>query len=445
MNTEALLPLLDRPGNAALFHLPGRTITVRTFLADATAIAHAMPAHAYVVNLCRDRYGFAAGLAAALLRGQTSLLSGNPSPAVLNWLIETYGDAYILTDHDDDRLDPLPRHRIVHESEPVAGCSDIGIHERQPAIIAFTSGTTGRPAGTGKCWGELVARSRAAGFRFALSETAPTAIVATVPPGHMYGLETSILLPLHAAVSVWCGPAFFPADISAALDGLAGPRTLVTTPLHLRLLLQNERPRRPPERIISATAPLDRELALKAERLWGSTVFEIFGATESGSIASRQTTSDAYWTLYPDIVLSGSHDAPLVQGPFAEPRRLADMIARSNDGQHFQLIGRTSDLVKLGGRRASLSGLTRILTGIPGVRDGAFLAPDDPDHERTARLLAAAVAPSHSVASLTAALRAVIDPIFLPRPLVLLDALPRDALGKLPRDALLAAIKSAAP
>ena len=95
-------------------------------------------------------------------------------------------------------------------------------------------------------------------------------------------------------------------------------------------------------------------------------------------------------------------------------------------------------------RRASLSGLSRVLTSIEGVRDGAFLAPDDLERRPTARLVAVAVAPSHSAASLTEVLRTRIDPLFLPRPLVLLDALPRNTLGKLPRAALLAAIAGAA-
>jgi acyl-coenzyme A synthetase/AMP-(fatty) acid ligase len=99
--------------------------------------------------------------------------------------------------------------------------------------------------------------------------------------------------------------------------------------------------------------------------------------------------------------------------------------------------------VKLGGRRASLSGLSSILTSIGGVQDGVFLAPDDLDRSPTARLVAIAVAPTHSTASLTELLRARIDPLFLPRPLVLMDALPRNPLGKLPRGALLAALAEA--
>jgi 3-hydroxymyristoyl/3-hydroxydecanoyl-(acyl carrier protein) dehydratase len=52
------------------------------------------------------------------------------------------------------------------------------------------------------------------------------------------------------------------------------------------------------------------------------------------------------------------------------------------------------------------------------------------------RLTAAVVAPSLSIAQLTEQLRQRIDPVFLPRPLLLVDRLPRNATGKLPHHAL---------
>ena len=46
------------------------------------------------------------------------------------------------------------------------------------------------------------------------------------------------------------------------------------------------------------------------------------------------------------------------------------------------------------------------------------------------------VAPGQSVAELTEQLRLLIDPVFLPRPLLIVDQLPRNATGKLPQQAL---------
>ncbi len=442
------LPLTDRPASAVLFRTPWRIVDAAGFLADAMHAARTLPDRGHVVNLCQDRYRFTVGLAAALLRQQVSLLPGNPSAGTLARLAQDFPDAYVLTDDAPGPADlGLARHQIGDDIGPPYSGPAPAFDPRQPAAIVLTSGTTGNPVGTRKCWGELVSRSRAAGLRFALHAAVPVSIIGTVPPGHMYGLETTVLLPLHAAVSVWCGPVFFPADIGGTLDALPGPRILVTTPLHLRALLETTPPARPPERIISATAPLDRALAQKAERDWGTEVFEIFGATEVGSIASRRTTADDDWTLYPDSVMT-DHGAPgvcQVEAPWAEPRPLADIVERTPDGRRFRLLGRISDMVKLGGRRTSLGGLSSILAGIEGVQDGVFLAPDDLGRNPTARLAAVAVAPAHSTASLTEALRAEIDAVFLPRPLLLLDRLPRNALGKLPRTALLDILAAGTP
>jgi acyl-coenzyme A synthetase/AMP-(fatty) acid ligase len=72
------------------------------------------------------------------------------------------------------------------------------------------------------------------------------------------------------------------------------------------------------------------------------------------------------------------------------------------------------------------------------VSDGLFVAPDDLDERPTARLLAFVVAPGLSAESVMAALRGRVDPVFLPRRVVQVDALPRNATGKLPDQAVTA-------
>ena len=93
-------------------------------------------------------------------------------------------------------------------------------------------------------------------------------------------------------------------------------------------------------------------------------------------------------------------------------------------------------MVKLAGKRASLAGLARILSGIEGVQEGVFLAPGDLDSNPRARLAAFVVAPALDAEAVVAALRERVEPAFLPRPVVMLDALPRDAVGKLRHDDL---------
>ena len=52
----------------------------------------------YILNLCTDRYRFAVGFCAALLREQTSLLPPNYTPSFVERLGQRYPDMYCLAD-----------------------------------------------------------------------------------------------------------------------------------------------------------------------------------------------------------------------------------------------------------------------------------------------------------------------------------------------------------
>ena len=122
-------------------------------------------------------------------------------------------------------------------------------------------------------------------------------------------------------------------------------------------------------------------------------------------------------------------------GHIETPTRLSDVIEpiAASPG-HFLLHGRHADLVNIAGKRTSLAYLNYQLNAIPGVQDGVFVLPPDDagELESVRRLVALVVAPTLTPAALMHALRKRIDPIFLPRPLLFVDALPRNATGKLP-------------
>ena len=414
-------------GGQPLFHREQGPVDAASFLHDVHRLAATLPGARHLVNLCRDRYAFAVSFAAGLMRGCTSLL--NADPAGLQALSTRYPDCLVLADGPLSGC-PLPVVTVSLAETPGHSTENPAIPSDHLAAIVFTSGSTGVPVAHPKHWGELVARSRAAAAQFELSGGT---VIGTVPPQHMYGFETTVLLPLHAPVGSWCGPTFFPADI-AALPPCPEPRVLVTTPLQLRLLLQADLDL-PIDAFISATAPLDPVLAAGAETRWDAPVMEIFGATECGSIASRRVTTGPDWKPYPGIQLLIEDASTTVLAEGMAPVALADLLQATPTG--FRLLGRRTDVVKLAGRRASLPGLNQVLTALPGVEDGAFVVPDDLDNRSSARLVAVVVAPGRSAPAILADLRQRIDPVFLPRRVIQVNSMPRNALGKLPRQALL--------
>jgi acyl-coenzyme A synthetase/AMP-(fatty) acid ligase len=135
-------------------------------------------------------------------------------------------------------------------------------------------------------------------------------------------------------------------------------------------------------------------------------------------------------------------------GHVLAPISLNDVV-ESLDEEHFLLHGRLADLVNIAGKRHSLASLNHLLNSIPGVQDGVYYMPDETNPDRITRLAACVVAPGLDAQHLLAALRETIDPVFLPRPLLFVDELPRNQAGKLPRAQLQAlfqthgAVKSA--
>jgi acyl-coenzyme A synthetase/AMP-(fatty) acid ligase len=83
----------------------------------------------------------------------------------------------------------------------------------------------------------------------------------------------------------------------------------------------------------------------------------------------------------------------------------------------------------------SLGDLNTKICALPGVRDAAFYLPRDSEGV-VARLAAFVVAPESNRDNILAALRASVDAVFLPRPLIFVDRLPRNETGKLPLDRL---------
>jgi acyl-coenzyme A synthetase/AMP-(fatty) acid ligase len=189
--------------------------------------------------------------------------------------------------------------------------------------------------------------------------------------------------------------------------------------------------------LVSATAPLSAVLAREAEERTGATLIEIYGCTEAGQVATRRTSDSPEWEALDGLrIWNDGHQAMVAGGHVEQPTCLQDVIEVRGDGSRFLLHGRTADMINIAGKRNSLGYLNHHLAAIPGVLDAAFFLPDGEDPDGVARLMAFAVAPTLDAAAILAALRERIDSAFLPRPLVLVESLPRSLTGKLSREAL---------
>lgn len=409
------------------------------FLADVEAVAAALPDRRHVFNVCDDRYRFAVGFAAALCRGQVTLLPPMRTPDFLGRLAAQYPGTYCLADDglaDTDAVDaPFDVVRIALAAHRAAASAPLpSFAADQVAAIAFTSGSTGAPTPHVKRWSALAAGAAGESAALGLDRLAAPVLVGTVPAQHMYGFESTVLLALHGGCTLAAGRPFYPLDVHAALARAPAPRVLVTTPVHLRALLQEGLALPELALIVCATAPLDAATAAAAESRFGAPVREIYGFTEAGMVAARRTVEGPAWTPLPGVRLRCDAGRWLAEGGHVpEPALFADAIEPAPGGR-FVLRGRLSDVVNVAGKRASLASLDHHLRSVPGVRDAAYFVPHGAGP--AARLGAFVVAPGLAARELAAALRKRVDSAFLPRPLYFVDALPRNDTGKLTLAAL---------
>ncbi|APZ44491.1 hypothetical protein BW247_02130 [Acidihalobacter ferrooxydans] len=424
-----LLPYMADANDPLLWY-HGHAVSRGQFLHQAQALARALPEHARALNLSHDRYLFMLGFAALLLRGQTVLLPPSQAPQVIDEIADEYAAYCLLSDPKPDVRCALRHHVQIapgtHAAEPGAPI------DPRTEVVLFTSGTSGTAQANRKTWARLTAGIRLGMRHFGLDRTGHQ-LVATVPPQHMFGLEFSILYPLLGPCVVHSGRPFYPADIRAALAELDAARVLLTTPLHLRACTEAGLDWPPLAFVICSTAPLGGELAERAEIALGCPVYEIYGSTETGAVASRRPAAERLWTPLDGIRTDlGKHGLLRIDGPHLNAPQLMGDYAKVQPNGRFELRGRKRELINIAGKRTTLGDLNQRLLAIDGVEDGAFFVS-----EPGSRLAAAVVAPQLGTAQILQALGRGIDPAFLPRPLLKVDALPRNATGKLPRRALL--------
>lgn len=418
------------------------------FLGHVERLAGALPEAQFAINLCENRYLFTVAFCAAILRGQTNLLPQNRAAGTQQGLLAEYPQTYILHDGGVDHLVTDADHLNVNALNLIgpAATEIPQIRLDQLAALAFTSGSTGRPKANRKTWRTFVVSSRINAAHMLAGQQTLCFQLATVPAQHMWGLETSVLLPLFAPVCATDSKPLFPLDVCKALMNLPEPRLLVSTPVHLRALVQSGLEWPTVWRVLCATAPLPASLAQKVEADLQAELVEVFGCSEVGSMACRFTAREDDWQLFTGLeFVAGETPADSWR---AQADHLPDVVILQDliefsAARRFRLLGRNEDMLEIAGKRGSLQEMNNLLLTTPGVVDGVVFLPELTGQVNASgsaiRPVALAVVNSDEVTrtTLLARFAEFLDPVFVPRPLYLVDALPREENGKLRRVRLL--------
>jgi acyl-coenzyme A synthetase/AMP-(fatty) acid ligase len=441
------------PDAPLLVHAAGEDLasfSASEVAAAVATLAAALPRRQHLLQCCTDTCELVLSTLAAWSAGQCVVMPSTRLAADVDRLAGLYPDSHVL---DGQAFATLVRGCAQAPRQGGDACAMLvaaapprwpapAVPADMPAVVLFTSGSTREPRAHVKTIDMLVRGAATFAGAFApLSR--PPLLVGTVDCHHMFGLEANLMAAIECGYALATQRPQFPTDLAALLQRAGsrfGPPWLVTTPLQLSTFHRGLAGGKiDVERVIVATMPLAPALARAVEGDWRARVDEIFGSTECGVMAVRRTAAETWFHPAPGVRFDfGADESATVSRPPDPPVLLDDRVAPRLVGEEraFELRGRRGDMVKIAGKRATLAVLDEHLRAIDGVADGAFIAPPGDG----ARLAAAAVAPRHTPQSLRAALAATIDPAFMPRPLLLVERLPRDAQGKLARAALLALV-----
>ena len=411
-------------------------VNVKLFLQHVSELVELLPPnYEHCINLCHNRYLFMLTFCAVITRKQTNLLPSNKNTLTQKNLAERYAKSYIVSDSDIKLaadIDSVSLNNLTLSVVKGEDHFDVpSVELNHVAAICFTSGSTGDAKAIVKHWHTFV-ESTKINSAYMLPDLQETHYhLATVPSQHMWGLETTVLMALLSPVCLVDAQPFYPHDICTQLAILPNTRALVTTPLHLRALNSVQEPRLILNNILVATAPINQELTQSIEDKFNTQVREVYGCSEIGSMAIRRSAREEQWQQFEGldynfmdngtVLVTGKH---LPQGAV-----LDDQLSQVKDN-YFILSGRNSDQIKIAGKRGSLNEVNKVLMGFRGLIDGVVIFPSQDN--AVPRLVAIVVlSDTTNKKELREYFSQYLDAAFIPRPILVVDALPREDSGKL--------------
>lgn len=425
----------------------GRTITRGEFLQHVHRVAVTLPDRPFAINVCDNRYLFLVATWAVIVRQQSNLLPPNKNVITQTKLADRYEPCYVIHDGVAELASSLTSIDLSlldwSLESPNHNAQIPEINFNHPAIISFTSGSTGESKPNLKTWQTLV-QSTAINAKYMLPNNEQIFHqLATVPGQHMWGLETSVLLPAFANACLVDARPMFPKDIALLIQRLPKPVSVISTPLNLRALSMGFKGHESIEwsNTLCATAPLNKELAHAIERQFNTEVREVYGCSEVGSMAVRRTAISDVWQQFEGLDFSISDKQTQVNSAYLPAPVVLEDVLESVTLGCFKLAGRLSDQIKIAGKRGSLHEANTVLNSFQDVLDGVVIFPEQ--ERLVPRLVAIVVLKKGANKNqLREHFRRHLDAAFIPRPIYVVDSLLREENGKLPKDTVLKLYKT---
>jgi acyl-coenzyme A synthetase/AMP-(fatty) acid ligase len=396
------------------------------------------------VCLCADdRAVVVAALLASLHTGNPLILPHGEAAATLDGLRAEMPYRAAIIDKGSDTC--LPSGVTALVADPAAAPGEEGglkaaFTPDSPWVYLFTGGSTGQPKIWTKTPTNLLAESAYLAERFKV--TPADRILSTAPPNHIYGILYSVLMPFLGGAQVWATTPVFPHEILDRLSQFQAT-IMVSLPVHYRSLRAQAYGDHCLRLAFSSAGPLDPADGEAFSAATAAPVYEIYGSTETGGIASRcRHKGETDLTPFAPVQVDIENECALVTSAFISPDLpkderdrflLADRLEALADGK-LRLKGRSDGIVKVGGKRIDLEMVREALKKQKGVADAVvFSLPGEAGRETE---IVAVVEGTANATGLRQALQRFLEPQALPRRIKVVSQMPMLATGKYDRPTL---------
>jgi len=328
----------------------------------------------------------------------------------------------------------------------------------RPAMIAYTSGTTGKPKGALLTSSNLLAGATA--LVQAWGWSAEDVLIHALPMFHMHGLGAGLNGTLTAGASLVVVPRFDVHVVAEAIEAHQASMFFGVPTMYARFHEQERLSALSGLRlIVSGSAPLDPSLFAAIESGAGQAPLERYGMSEtvmltSNPLAGPRKAGSVGLPLPHVEVRLGEADGVEVRGPnvFAVywGREDATTQAFTSDGWfrtgdigcfdddgYLYLVGRASDLIITGGYNVYPREVEDVIRESTDIADVAVVGLLDPTWgERVAAFYVTYSGGDVDEGELAIQLHDRLASFKQPRVWVRVDELPRNAMGKVRRDVL---------
>ncbi|WP_419774210.1 AMP-binding protein [Halarcobacter sp.] len=283
-----------------------------------------------------------------------------------------------------EKLDELNIKEFLH-NEKINTIFD----EKDFSMMFFTSGSTGNPVGALKTKKHLEEEVEVLTKLFEKREIKK--VILTVPFIHIYGMLFGLLYPLLNDIDIVLKEHFLPNDLLNLIDDNS---LVVTTPLYIKALNKiSQEKDLSKATFVSSTGPLDSQNAKKFSEKFNTDVMQIFGSTETGGIAYK-LNDEILWTPMPKVEIQTNEQNELkVLSPFVSTTiyensfkdingvmQTFDYIEKEN--KKFRLVGRSSQILKIAGKRYSTIQIENILEEEEEINKALVFVSSDNDSLR---------------------------------------------------------------